>query len=169
MFVAKGPKPYIDKLFEIVEKTELGRLFTFDDLKDICGRDARKDGIISEVRRKLLSTRNGHIPTRFLSSVPKIGYKVTDPTDFSNQGIKWKKKSRNAAKKSFQILGAGMVHFNEMPAAEQNKLLQERGKVGCINIMFKTVESKKVLKATNYQPKISDSAVIKYLMEKSKS
>jgi hypothetical protein len=169
MFISKGPKPWIDALFEHVEKTDLGTLLTFDKMKEIAGHDVRKDGIISEVRRKLLSTRNSHVPTKFLSSVAKVGYKITDATEFSNQGIKWKKKAKNAVKKSFQILNTGMTYFENIPATEQNKLLQERSKLGCLTILFKAVENKKVLEATNYQPKITDGAVIKYLIEKSKS
>ena len=168
MFVTKGPKPCIDALFDYVEKADLGTLLTWDQLKVIAGHDVRKDNIIQEIRKKLLSTRNGHVPTKFLSSIKTVGYRVTDANEFSNQGIKWKKKSKNAIKKSSQILSVGMTYFDSIPTNDQNKLLTERNKVACINIMFKTVESKKVLRSTNYQPKITDSQVIKYLIEKSK-
>jgi len=161
------PDVDLDGLVKFIESSELGYLLTWNELKGLCsGVDVRDDSsIISGVRKRLLSDKNGHIPSRFISSVREKGYEVTSADEFAKQGIKWKRKSRNAANKSFKILSAGMSHFNDIPLVDQNKLLSERCKVGIITIVFKTVENKKLLEKTNNQPRISDTEVIRKLLD----
>jgi hypothetical protein len=166
--IKSGFHPAIQKLYDYVENNKIGEFLSWEKLEEICGIDVRIDStIISGVRSKLLSERNNHIPSKFLSNIKSKGYEITLPNNFSNQAIKWKRKSKNACKKSYKILNAGMTYFSELQVSDQNKLLSEKNKVACLTIVFKAIEDKKILEQTNNQPKLTDSSVIRYLLSRS--
>jgi len=86
----------------LLDHADFGQVVTYAELDDVLGRRfVANRSPIYRAREEL-----GSIRKRWLEPVPKVGYRVTDPTDHVRVSVSHRRKSQRQVSISVKVLGA---------------------------------------------------------------
>lgn len=143
MVDAGKTRVYISAAVLLLEKhlreQPLGTRFSYDDLKEICGKDVRENrSIIVTVNRRLVQHHD-----RTLLSIRGFGYALAKDDEIADISSLLRKSAQKKVVRAYSVLKT--VDISQLSSGDKAKFLKEQAVAGTTLAVMKAVSDKKTL------------------------